>query len=1654
MRTSIRIHQTCCLLALLWICIVPINAAATDCGECNPQDTAVPPFLSSGANPNLLMIIDNSASMLDPAYVDDASTCFEQATSDTFYDVTYAGYFDATTWYSYDFGSNKFRAVTESTASGFCSGSQYLNSNLCVKGTFSDGEMTAVSGLYATGNMLNWIASSKLDIQKKILTGGKFDSANLQLKMETRGCGNRRFIKKIPVNYSGALHYVTLAVRPPRAPSYNTWTDGTTYSVGDVVTNYDGSILYRATAVIGASSGTGPLDDAGATWVEYWNTRWHDGTYYAAGSLVTNPGDANTIDDGKVYIATAGGTANGTSLHDDSGVDWESYDLTHIEIFKGSATGFNDAACQAVIDEFSSTTPSLGTIKGDIDECMGTTSTSSTSGEADANNAFTHSVFNCWYKAKHDVWVPGDGVVNSTQNACETIYTSGIDPWEITPEDRAYVCFGQYNGDATAPIGYVGRCWKPGEACVTQCKNSSKVYPTGCPNPNQQEVVCGGYPGWDTGGYASVEECVDAAMQDYCDSMEVPEVIDPSDQVGAATGDTDVTWGLPAMLTDSGVVAQLDEPIAFMQGFIEKSAAPEGLVQEYADDIRMGAMVFNDSGSASECAQSSPYVLYECDNPGNKDGGKVIQEIGQSDAHTTDLVNAINGIKANSWTPLAEAFYNAIGYFKQDSALRLNADDFIVGTSPIEYWCQNNNILIVTEGASTADQHADANTLGAQTNDGDSDNGGSTPDCGTLDGSTYLDDLAWYAHNTEGLLGLTDGEYNQTIDTHIVAAGQLRDVGTGECNPETLLTQTAENGGTTLEKADDIASLEAALRRAFASILKRASAGSAASVISATRSGEGAVYQAIFWPAIDGPVIGGIPQPDVTWAGEVHALLVDGYGNLFEDTNGDLSLTDADQRVVFFFNDSTDETMACYGDVDAGTCSGTVKSLSEVNYLWSISEWLAGIDDTAILTNRINYISNEKYRYIFTWNDLDNDGAVDAGEILPFSDSTDWNGLSVTSDRRKVPHDFGVLTDDDDTNQRVNDIVNWVRGKDGADQRSRQVEKPDSFNVTASADNTITWRLGDVIYSTPTAVGKPVEGFHLIYQDESYADFASTYNNRRQMIYFGGNDGMLHAINGGFFQDTGNQYCRSPECNAEETAPELGAEMWAYVPYNLQPNLKCLTSESYSHRYYVDLKPRIFDARIFPASAVHPNGWGTLMVAGMRLGGSTVDAVGNGAGGNPDTRLFTSAYMVFDITDPEQPPVLMGELTYNPGTSAAMGFTTPVPTVVPMKVGDTTKWYLVLGSGPTTLDGQSDQSGKIAVFPLDELSGGSPAAFRIPNSSPSPDKGRWTVGTGFISDLITVDFDIEKNYRGDAVYFGTVEGDWGNWSGKMYRIATNADSTMTAPGSWSEPKVLLDPGRPITSAASVGWDGSNYWIYFGTGRFFDTKDKSDTAQNYYFGVKEPVNCFGTQTLSWDTVDWDPAALTPALLRTDQIQVQQSSLSENAALSCVGGGTSCLPSGVATLYDLIEYVGGEACISGVPSSNVAGWYQQFPETGERNLGQATLLGGLLTFTTYVPFDDICKPDGISYLSAVYYQTGTPWHESVFNPSVGVTPDDPPQIISRVEIGHGLASTPNLHVGREEGAKAFVQTSTGAIVEIEQPNLPLNDVKSGRISWRND
>jgi hypothetical protein len=92
--------------------------------------------------------------------------------------------------------------------------------------------------------------------------------------------------------------------------------------------------------------------------------------------------------------------------------------------------------------------------------------------------------------------------------------------------------------------------------------------------------------------------------------------------------------------------------------------------------------------------------------------------------------------------------------------------------------------------------------------------------------------------------------------------------------------------------------------------------------------------------------------------------------------------------------------------------------------------------------------------------------------------------------------------------------------------------------------------------------------------------------------------------------------------------------------------------------------------------------------------------------------------------------------------------------------------------------------------------------------------------------------------------------------------------------------------------------------------------------------------------------------------------------------------------------------------------------------------------------------VCAAEGLAYLYGLYYQTGTAWNQSIFGNDTGYVSD-------KIFLGRGLALTPNLHLGSDDGTgsgpKVFVQTSTGEIKEVLQKASPFS-VRPGKFKWK--
>lgn len=1025
---------------------------------------------------------------------------------------------------------------------------------------------------------------------------------------------------------------------------------------------------------------------------------------------------------------------------------------------------------------------------------------------------------------------------------------------------------------------------------------------------------------------------------------------------------------------------------------VKVDATPQGIIQDMGGSVRFGHMTYSPATGAGGDADQ---------------GGKVLVYCADGDAsHIANVVSSMNSEDmladvafGNCYTPLAESLYSAVGYFAQNSTVSSNgpmyhSGDYTVNVGNVEdphyfttlssaVWCTQDFVILISDGDATRDGSLPSSNPNLKTSYGE-----------TCSDNCYLDDVALWAHTND----IRSSSFGSDLSgTQSITLYTISTFGGGE----TLLKSAAKYGGFVDSNGNDLPDLTSewdkdsdgisdnyfsaanvseladALNSALYDILKRVAAGSAVSVLSTSETGEGAVYQAYFYPKlIDANGL------EITWPGHLQAVFIDDYGNLREDSDSDDTLDMIGDKIIdYYFDDNQNRTrVKKYADSDGDgerDGSAVITEINEIKAVWDAGKVLAATSPGS--------------RAIYTWIDSDTSGTVGTVDSGEFASS--W--FDTTNKTALRPY-LGATTSTEAEN-----IISYIRGTDQSGYRSRLTDVDGTNRV---------WKLGDIIYSTPAVVGRPAESFDLMYADTSYAIFKNTYKNRRNVIYVGANDGMLHAFNGGFFNEATHQFTAG-------TGKSLGEELWAYIPYNLLPHLRWLADTSYSHVYYIDLKPKVIDAKIFSNDATHPSGWGTVLVCGMRFGGGEISLTDDFGSGSSTTRTFRSAYFALDVTDPESAPTLLWEFT-----DANLGFTASYPAAIFI---DASTWCVVFGSGPTDYDGTSTQTARTYVVNLStgaQLTG-----------SPISTGGANT----FMGDPASLDMDISASqcgvgscsYTSDITYIGNSEG-------KMYRITgTTASSAGT-----SSLFVTMATTTPITSAPAIAIDDDDrFWVYFGTGRFFADSDKTNTDVQALVGVKEPID-FDDADSDGDTEEFTYGEVQSSL------NVTLYTVYENGYIDEDSDGSYD-----TTFSALVDDMKQYASDTTTPRP-YDGWILGLTG-GERCITKPTVLGGIVTFSTYAPIADVCSYEGDSYLYALYYKTGTAYYESVVgygDDTITVGSETLKEISRSVSMGHGVSASPSLHIGKRKGARVIVQTSTGEILEIDEENLP-GAYKSRPLHW---
>jgi len=207
-------------------------------------------------------------------------------------------------------------------------------------------------------------------------------------------------------------------------------------------------------------------------------------------------------------------------------------------------------------------------------------------------------------------------------------------------------------------------------------------------------------------------------------------------------------------------------------------------------------------------------------------GGTLAAPVGTPVA---DILTYVNAITADTWTPLAETMVNILDYYK------------LTGSgAPIQYACQKNFVVCVTDGYPTKDRNIPSYI-------GDYDHDGLDPgtcvsigctSCGSTDDCThYLDDVALYLRVND-LRSDLDGVQN--VFTYMVGFGI----------DAPLLAETAREGGGFYTTANNASELQNSLENIMRDIANRISSGSAVAVVSTEGQDADLLYRGKFLPGV------------------------------------------------------------------------------------------------------------------------------------------------------------------------------------------------------------------------------------------------------------------------------------------------------------------------------------------------------------------------------------------------------------------------------------------------------------------------------------------------------------------------------------------------------------------------------------------------------------------------------------------------------------------------------------------------------------------------------------------------------------------------------------------------------------------------------------
>ena len=536
------------------------------------------------------------------------------------------------------------------------------------------------------------------------------------------------------------------------------------------------------------------------------------------------------------------------------------------------------------------------------------------------------------------------------------------------------------------------------------------------------------------------------------------------------------------------------------------------------------------------------------------------------------------------------------------------------------------------------------------------------------------------------------------------------------------------------------------------------------------------------------------------------------------------------------------------------TTTGIVESMS--NVAWDTSTLLTAASTMQAMTVPDPYVKPAN-RNIITFA---TDGAATKGVPFNVASKGELDSAVLTA--------LGTNPSTGSADNLMDQRINWLRG--------------DRSNELSSTGGMLRRRgsiMGDVINSGP--VYKQDADSTL--SGTGYLAFAQSAKTRTAVVYAGANDGMMHAF-------------RATD----------GKELFAYIPRAVATHLNKLTHPNYAHRPYVDGVPQVGEAQV-------GSNWKTLLVSGM----------GGGAQG----------VFALDVTTPENFGVNNVMFEFTDADDADMGNVLTQPTLVKLKVPSATalstpsyKWFVAVGSGYNNYraDGRASGTGAQALFFLsvDKAAGTS-----------------WQEGSNYFKVVLPVSSTTTANGLANPGVVTGVNGETtllyaGDLQGNVWKVdlsdginTTNiGTSVLQSSGTRIPIFVALDSTgarQPITtSPVVVEANAKGYMVLLGTGKFIEPSDATTAQTQSIYGI-------------WDSLENTSTDFT---IPRNKLYPRTATLT---------GTTVSLDSGTFSF--------------GKGSGAYRGWRLDLPETRERIAVDPALLIGSATFNSATP-EGTCSGDG--------------------------------------------------------------------------------------------